>query len=97
MSEFSGPIINNQDPECPWNKGIEFQPFAAALNSAMAMHGADKKAHEMAERQDTKPRKVSTEGFTIFLLETECPLWVSDWAMRSRAGSKKPQGPEHKL
>lgn len=97
MSEFSGPIINKQDPECPWNKGIDFQPYAAALNSGMATHGAKKEAHELAERQDTRPRKVSTDGFTIFLLETECPLWVSDWAMQWREGGKKPRGPESKL
>lgn len=82
MSEFSGSIVNNQDPECTWNKGIEFQPYVAALNTAMATHGAKKEAHEMAENQETTPQKVGIDGFTIFLLETECPLWVSDWAVQ---------------
>jgi homogentisate 1,2-dioxygenase len=82
MSEFSGAIINKQDPNHRWNQGIEFQPYGAALNSSMACHGADAAAHRAAEEHDTKPKKVSTEGFTIFLLETECPLYVSDWAAK---------------
>ncbi|KEF54542.1 homogentisate 1,2-dioxygenase, partial [Exophiala aquamarina CBS 119918] len=79
MSEFSGPIIYNQVDSCKWNQGLEFQPYAASLASAMACHGAPEDAHRKAEEQATVPQKVSTEGFTIFLIETECPLWVADW------------------
>lgn len=80
MSEFSGPIIYNQEEDCPWNRGLEFQPYGAGLASAMSCHGAPKEAHRKAEDQETAPQKVGTEGFTVFLLETECPLWVADWA-----------------
>jgi len=82
MSEFSGPIIYNQDDNCSWNQGLELQPYAATLSSAMACHGAPEDAHKKAEEQATAPQKVSTEGFTIFLLETECPLRVADWAIK---------------
>lgn len=80
-TEFSGAIIYDQEPNSPWNQGIEFKPYGAALNSAMACHGATAEMHKAAEEQDTRPQKVMTDGFTIFLLETECPLWVPDWAM----------------
>lgn len=80
MSEFSGPIIYDQDEGCSWNQGLEFQPYGAGLASAMACHGAPEEAHRRAEEQETAPQKVGTEGFTVFLLETECPLWVADWA-----------------
>ncbi|EXJ75430.1 homogentisate 1,2-dioxygenase [Cladophialophora psammophila CBS 110553] len=97
MAEFSGAIITRQDPDCPWNQGLEFQPYGAALNSGMACHGANSDAHRAAEEQETTPKKVQTEGFTIFLLETECPLWVSDWAvewkdvLKTREANAKPR------
>ncbi|KIX95085.1 uncharacterized protein Z520_09001 [Fonsecaea multimorphosa CBS 102226] len=80
MSEFSGPIIYNQDENSTWNQGLEFQPYGAGLASAMACHGAPDEAHKKATEQETTPQKVGTEGFTVFLLETECPLWVAEWA-----------------
>ncbi|KAL6241891.1 hypothetical protein RBB50_011136 [Rhinocladiella similis] len=82
MTEVSGPIIYNQDESCTWNQGLEFQPYAATIASAMACHGATEDAHRKAEEQTTAPQKVSTEGYTVFLLETECPLRVADWAMQ---------------
>lgn len=99
MSEFSGPIIYNQDSSCPWNQGIEFQPYGAALNSAMACHGATKEAHRQAEEQeqDLAPKKVGTEGFLIFLLETECPLRVSEWATTQDDASGPVQGPKSRI
>ena len=84
MSEFYGPIVNNQDRNFPLNQGTGFQPFACGLNGSMTPHGADESEFEKATKADTsKPTKVMTDGITIFLLETEMPLQLTDWAFDS--------------
>ena len=82
MSEFSGPIVYDQDPGNKWNKEHGFKPYGAQLNSTMTVHGPSKEVHEKARASDLRPRKLGTEGLTIFLLETECPMKVEDWAVR---------------
>ena len=39
MSEFYGPIVNNQSKEYPFNGGLDFKPFGAGLNGPMVTHG----------------------------------------------------------
>ncbi|KAK5045724.1 hypothetical protein LTR84_009093 [Exophiala bonariae] len=96
MTEFSGPIISNQDESCKWNQGLEFQPYGASVASAMACHGASNGEHIKAGDQATEPQKVGTEGFTIFLLETECPLSISDWAIQEFQVDGQTSGILHK-
>lgn len=81
MSEFSGAIIYDQDPNSVLNQGSSFKPYGAALNTTMAAHGSSDEDHEKARTQELKPEKVGTDGFTIFLLETECPMFLADWAV----------------
>jgi homogentisate 1,2-dioxygenase len=83
MAEFSGPIINDQNPESPWNQGEAFVPFGAQLNNAMVPHGPDKRSHEEARTRALKPEKVGMDGFTIFLFESEAMIGVTDWAMEA--------------
>lgn len=81
MSEFFGPIITNQDPKFPLNVGNDFKPFGAGLNGSMATHGATDEDFEQATNQDTSvPIKVMNDGMTLILLETELPLYLTDWA-----------------
>jgi homogentisate 1,2-dioxygenase len=83
MSEFAGVIISSQDPESIWNQGEGFRPFGATLNGSMVPHGMDKRTHEDARTKELKPEKVGTEGFTIFLLESEAMMGVTDWALKA--------------
>ncbi|KAI1340181.1 homogentisate 1,2-dioxygenase [Xylariaceae sp. FL0016] len=84
MQEFYGPIVNAQAAEHPFNEGQEFLPFAAGLNGAMATHGATEGEYRRAREIDTKtPTKMQTEGITLFLFETERPLYLSEWAYRA--------------
>ena len=83
MSEFAGAIIASQDPESIWNQGEGFRPFGATLNGAMVPHGMDKRTHEDARTKELKPEKVGMEGFTIFLLESEAMMGVTDWALKA--------------
>ncbi|KAI9871434.1 MAG: hypothetical protein M1823_008449, partial [Watsoniomyces obsoletus] len=76
MVEFFGPIINDQSPEYPFNGGQGFKPFAAGLNGSMTTHGAGEEDYKRAQKMELSPRKVQNEGGTIFLLETEKPLFV---------------------
>lgn len=95
MSEFYGPIINNQDPKFPFNKGSAFRPFGAGLNGSMATHGANDDEFERARSVDTStPKKQMTEGISLFLLETETPLFLTDWAFESAQKNfkAKPKG-----
>ena len=95
MSEFYGPIVNAQDPKSPLNQGKAFVPFGAGLNGSMATHGASEDDHERARNQDTsKPAKEMTDGISIFLLETEMPLILTDWAHEGAQKNfkSKPQG-----
>ena len=81
MVEFFGPIINNQNPKYPFNGGQEFRPFAAGLNGSMTTHGASEEEFVKARERDLKPEKLQNDGVTIFLLETEKPLLLSEWAV----------------
>ena len=94
MSEFYGPIIANQDPSFPFTKGAAFLPFAAGLNGSMATHGASEEDYERASSQDTSvPKKQMVDGLSIFLLETEMPLLLTDWAYNGAVKNfrQKPQ------
>lgn len=79
-SEYFGPIINKQDPDFPPNKGLAFRPFAAGLHGAMTTHGAPEDAFQEASNADLKPAMLSNDGISIFVFETEKPLFLSDWA-----------------
>ena len=47
----------------------------------MATHGANDAELERARSQDTTvPKKVMNDGISVFLLETEMPLFLTDWA-----------------
>ncbi|KAH8885573.1 homogentisate 1,2-dioxygenase [Thozetella sp. PMI_491] len=84
MQEFFGPIINAQDPKHPLNKlsRSQFFPFAAGLNGSMVTHGAAESEFKKAIEVDTKkPTKLQDDGLTLFLFETECPIYLSDWAL----------------
>lgn len=84
MSEFLGGIVNAQDKEFPLTKGKEFKPFVGSLNGSMACHGPSEEEFEKARGVDTsKPMKMMNEGISLFLLETEMPLFVTDWAFEA--------------
>lgn len=82
MSEFSGPIVYEQDPGHKWNKTHAFTPYGAQLNGTMTVHGPSPEVHAAARSSDLKPKKLGMEGLTIFLLETECPMKVENWAVQ---------------
>jgi hypothetical protein len=88
MQEFFGPII--YDPNHPLSAGHGFAPFGAGLNSTLCPHGPTDREHRESEQLDThKQAKVQAEGITLFLLETEAPLRLSDWAHgHASSGSK---------
>ena len=95
MSEFYGPIVYNQDPAFPLNQPGGFKPFACGLNGSMATHGADEREFERAMSIDTtKPSKQMQDGISIFLLETELPLFLTDWAYENAEKNfkAKPKG-----
>jgi homogentisate 1,2-dioxygenase len=95
MSEFYGPIINNQNPKYPFTEGAAFKPFAAGLNGSMVTHGANEDEYERASNQDTSvPKKQLVDGISIFLLETEMPLFLTDWAYEGAVKNfrEKPKG-----
>lgn len=81
MVEFFGPIINNQNPEYPFNGGQEFRPFVAGLNGSMTTHGPSEEEFVKARERELKPEKLQNDGVSIFLLETEKPLFLSEWAV----------------
>ncbi|KIX03343.1 homogentisate 1,2-dioxygenase [Rhinocladiella mackenziei CBS 650.93] len=83
MTEFYGPIVNAQSSSHPFNQGQEFKPFVAGLNGSMTAHGATEDEYERAANADLKPTKLMTDGITLFLLETEVPLCLSDWAAKA--------------
>lgn len=83
MSEFYGPIVYNQDHAFPLNNHDAggFKPFACGLNGSMACHGAAEDEYQRAQATDTsKPAKQMQDGVSLFLLETELPLFLTDWA-----------------
>ena len=97
MNEFYGPVIYDQDPESPLNQGQHFKPFVCGLHGAMATHGASAADYESAMRMNTSiPGKQMQDGFSMFLLETEAPLLLTDWAYKSAvknaASRPKPAG-----
>ena len=79
MSELSGPIVYDQTSK--WHAEHAFTPYGASLNGTMVAHGPSGEMHRAAREDDLKPRKVGTEGLTIFLIETECPMRVQGWAV----------------
>jgi homogentisate 1,2-dioxygenase len=83
MQEFYFPIINKQSSDCPFNGSHEFQPFGCGLNSSMVAHGPEEKEFQQAREADTtKPAKLQNDGISFALLETEQPLYLSDWAFQ---------------
>ena len=97
MTEFFGPIVNSQDPAFPFNKTKTFAPFVAAMNGPMKTHGATDDEHHDATTQDLTPRKVMNEGLSMFLLETENPLYLTDWATKAAAINPFTKRPKAKL
>ncbi|ORY66112.1 homogentisate 1,2-dioxygenase [Pseudomassariella vexata] len=90
MSEFFGLIANVQDPEHGLNGGgQEFRPFVAGLHGCMTTHGAVEADFQRATKSTLKPEKLGTEGLTVFLLETELPLYLSDWAVEAAGHGPK--------
>ena len=88
--EFFGPIINHQDPNYIFNKtGQGFSPFAAGLHPGMTTHGAEEADYQRVREQDTRPKKMQDDGISIFLLETEKPLFLTDWAVKGAAKNPK--------
>lgn len=86
MNEFFGPIIAAQDPRHPLNasrKNNEFFPFGAGLNGGMTIHGASEDEFQKASSAELKPTKVQNDGVSLFLLETENPLYLADWAEKA--------------
>lgn len=95
-SEYYGPIVNQQDPKFPPNRGLDFSPFAAGLNGMLTTHGAPEEAYQEATNADLKPAMLQNDGFSIFLIETEKPLFLSEWAYETAV--KNPgSGPKPKL
>ena len=92
-SEFFAPIINKQDPSFSLNPGLKFAPFAAGLHGCMSTHGAAEEDYRKAQAEELKPRKLLNDGVTLFLLETENPLFLSDWAesLAVKNGGRKPR------
>jgi len=86
MSEFATVIVNSQDPESIWNSkamGEGFKPFGATLNGAMVPHEMDKKTHEDARAAELKPERVGSEGFMVFMFESENMTGVSEWGPKA--------------
>lgn len=84
MQEFYGPIISNPDPEFPLNAETNnFIPFAAGLNGCMITHGPGEDEFQAARAKDlSKPTKTDGQGVTVFLLETDKPVILSEWASK---------------
>ncbi|KAK7959682.1 homogentisate 1-2-dioxygenase [Apiospora aurea] len=85
MQEFFSAIVSNQDPESPSNDtdkvANRFAPFGAGLHGAMSTHGASDGEMRVAREIDTsRPQKLQMDGVTAFVLETERPLALSEWA-----------------
>lgn len=95
MQEFFGPIVARQDGKHPLNgETNRFAPFGAGLNGCMSTHGPSEKDFQEARARDTStPAFVNDEGVTLFLVETERPLLLSDWAIEcSEANPAKRSG-----
>jgi homogentisate 1,2-dioxygenase len=82
MSEFFGPIVNSQDPKHPFNQGEGFKPFAAGLHPPMTTHGPTEDDFQKNSKSENKPAKLMNDGLTVFLFETERPLYLSEWAVK---------------
>ncbi|GIZ47172.1 hypothetical protein CKM354_001027100 [Cercospora kikuchii] len=91
MSEFYGPIINSHDPRHPLNKASKksnaFAPFMAGLNGSNVPHGPAEAELQQASNEDLSPRKIQNDGVTIFLIETERTVLLSEWAEKSAVNS----------
>jgi homogentisate 1,2-dioxygenase len=87
MSEFSGPIVYDQQSR--WHQEKGFGPYGASLTGTMTSHGPGEGVHREAREGVLVPKKVGTEGVTIFLLETECPMRVQRWAVQALRAQKK--------
>ncbi|KAI0596126.1 homogentisate 1,2-dioxygenase [Biscogniauxia sp. FL1348] len=81
MQEFIGAVVSEQDRDFPLNNGSKFQPFGAGTTSRFTPHGPTETEFAAARKLDTMtPQKVQNEGFIYFFLETEKPLYLTDWA-----------------
>ena len=45
--------------------------------------GAEEGAYRSMQNADTKPKKLMNDGITLFLLETEMPLMLSDFGKQN--------------
>lgn len=84
MQEFYAPIVTNQDPDFPLNGNTnEFRPFAAGLHGCMTTHGPMEEEFQAARAKDmSTPTRLDDLGVNVFLLETDRPLVLSDWAFQ---------------
>jgi homogentisate 1,2-dioxygenase len=84
MQEFYFPVVGEQSPDFPPNAGRAFAPFGCGLHGATATHGPGEKEfrHATGGVDTAKPAMLGAEGVTVALLETELPLYLSDWAFR---------------
>ncbi|KIV95900.1 homogentisate 1,2-dioxygenase [Exophiala mesophila] len=97
MNEFYGPIITAQDREHGLNGGQhdtarQFRPFMAGLNGSMVTHGATEPDFKHASERSLTPEKLMADGLSVFVLETELPLLLSEWAAKAaimNGGRKK--------
>ncbi|ETI21748.1 homogentisate 1,2-dioxygenase [Cladophialophora carrionii CBS 160.54] len=85
MQEFGFPVINDQRADTPLNNpDTDFSPFGGYLNGAMATHGPDEPQFQAMRAKDTRtPSRYGNEKITICAIETECPLYLTDWAHKS--------------
>lgn len=84
MQEFYAPIISNPSPKYPLNAEThEFAPFGAGLNGVLTTHGPTEDEFQTARASDvSKPKKIDNLGISVFLLETDRPLILSEWAYK---------------
>jgi homogentisate 1,2-dioxygenase len=92
MQEFIFPIVDQQDANSPFNGGSEFSPFGGWLNGSMVTHGSNEEEYKVWTAKDTRtPSKLQDDGITSGIFETECPLYLTDWAFESSQKNFKSQ------
>ena len=62
----------------------------------MSTHGAAEDAFQEASSAELKPTMLQDDGLAIFILETEKPLFLSEWAFESALKNPGPR-PKPKL
>lgn len=81
MQEFIFPVINNTDPTFALNQGRDWAPFGGWVNGSMVAHGENDDEFRVWQEKDTfTPGKLQDDGITAAVVETENPLFLTDWA-----------------